>query len=322
MSVCAVVVTFNRPKVLGNCLRGLKAQTRPPDEILVVNNGSTDDTLEILARDFPDAAVLTLPENLGGGGGFEAGMRHAVAHGFDWAWLMDDDPVPEPKALEAILACAESLPGERPHVLGSVQFDPELDKYNGGFFWRGVPVPVPRETVDRMEPYEADLAPFCGFLASRVLADAIGYPRGDFFMRFTDYEYSLRAREAGLRVIMVPRSRMVHPLGERSKGGHVISRNPPWKAYYDTRNRVYMALRTRHSTREALLAMRFSAVQSVRELLLNPTYGIPNTGMRLYGLFDALRGRMGKTVDPARTRDPGNPNLQRPRPERATERTR
>lgn len=101
---------------------------------------------------------------------------------------------------------------------------------------------------------------------------------------------------------------MIHPLGERTRGGHVISRNPPWKAYYDTRNRVYMALRTRHSVSEALLAIRFGATQSARELLLNPAYGIPNTRMRAKGLVDALRGRMGKTVDPARTRDPGTSN--------------
>lgn len=306
--MCAVVVTFNRPQVLSRCLRGMEAQTRPPDRILVVNNGSTDDTLEVLAREFPKVEVLSLAENLGGGGGFEAGMRHAIAEGFDLAWLTDDDPVPEPVALETILAVEETRAENRPAVLCSVQFDPELDKYNGGFAWHGVPVPVAREIVDRMEPYETDLAPFCGFLASRTLAEAIGYPRGDFFMRFTDYEYSLRAREAGIPVVIVPRSRMIHPLGERTRGGHVISRNPPWKAYYDTRNRVYMALRTRHSVSEALLAIRFGATQSARELLLNPAYGIPNTRMRAKGLVDALRGRMGKTVDPARTRDPGTSN--------------
>lgn len=306
MSVCAVVVTFNRPGILSRCLRGMESQTRPPDRILVVNNGSTDDTPEVLARDFPAVEVLTLPENLGGGGGFEAGMRRAVDEGFDLVWLTDDDPVPEPQALETILAAQATLAPDRPAILCSVQYDPDLDKYNGGFTWKGVPVPVPRETVDRMEPYETDLAPFCGFLASRSLADAIGYPRGDFFMRFTDYEYSLRAREAGIPVVIVPKSRMIHPLGERTRSGHVISRNPPWKAYYDTRNRVYMALRTRHSVREALLAVGFGVRQSARELLLNPVYGIPNTRMRAKGLLDAVRGRMGKTVDPARTPDPGS----------------
>jgi len=124
-------------------------------------------------------------------------------------------------------------------------------------------------------------------------------------MRFTDYEYSLRARVAGIPVVIVPTSRMIHPLGERNAAGHVISRNPPWKAYYDSRNRVYTALRTRKSAREFLLALRFSAAQSARELVVNPVFGWPNTAMRARGVWDGVVGRMGKTVDPARTPVPG-----------------
>jgi GT2 family glycosyltransferase len=304
MSVCAVVVTHNRSATLRSCLAGIARQTRLPDGLIVVDNASTDDTQAVLRAEFPDAHVVRLQENMGGGGGFEAGMREAIRLGFDWAWLTDDDPVPEATALEAVMAAAEAWGTGRPAVFSSVQYDPDLDKYNAGFHWRGVPVPVARETVDRGEPYEADLAPFCGFLAGRALADAIGYPPGHFFMRFTDYEYSLRARTAGIPVVIVPRSRMIHPLGERSSRGHVISRNPPWKAYYDSRNRVYTALRTRHSAREFLLALRFSLGQSARELVVNPRFGVPNTAMRARGAFDGLVGRMGKTVDPARTRVP------------------
>jgi len=304
MPVCAVVVTHNRSATLRRCLAGVAAQTRPADGLVVVDNASTDDTPQVLAAEFPGAHVVRLPENMGGGGGFEAGMREALRLGYDWAWLTDDDPVPEPVALETIMAAADAWGTARPAVFSSVQYDPDLDKYNAGFYWRGVPVPVPREVVDRGEPYEADLAPFCGFLAGRALADAIGYPPGHFFMRFTDYEYSLRARTAGIPVVIVPRSRMVHPLGERNARGHVISRNPPWKAYYDSRNRVYTALRTRRSPREFLLALRFSAGQSARELIVNPSFGVPNTAMRVRGVWDGVVGRMGKTVDPARMRTP------------------
>lgn len=305
MSVCAVVVTYNRSATLRRCLGGIARQSRQPDGLLVVDNASTDDTPEVLRAEFPHAQVLRLPENMGGGGGFEAGMREALRLGYDWAWLTDDDPVPEEVALETIMAAADAWGTERPVIFSSVQYDRDLDKYNAGFYWRGVPVPVPRSVVDAGAPYSADLAPFCGFLAGRALAAAIGYPPGHFFMRFTDYEYSLRARTAGIPLYVVPRSRMLHPLGERSAAGFVISRNPPWKAYYDSRNRVYTALRTRRSGRELLLALRFSAAQSARELVVNPRFGVPNTAMRLRGIWDGLVGRMGKTVDPARTRGAG-----------------
>ena len=304
MSVCAVVVTYNRSATLRNCLEGILRQTRPADGILVVDNASTDDTREMLGASFPTVQVLTLSENGGGAGGFEAGMREALRLGYDWAWLTDDDPVPEDVALETIMEAAEAYGNDRAGIFSSVQYDAGIDKYNAGFYWKGVPVPVPRPVIDKGDPYEADLAPFCGFLANRALADAVGYPRGDFFSRFTDYEYSLRARMAGIPVVIVPKSRMLHPLGERNASGHVISRNPPWKAYYDSRNRVYTALRTRKSTREFLLALGFSARQSARELLVNPRFGVPNTAMRVRGVWHGLVGRMGKTVDPAKARGP------------------
>ncbi|MCL6594689.1 MAG: glycosyltransferase family 2 protein [Firmicutes bacterium] len=304
-TVCAVVVTYNRSATLRRCLTAIEAQTRLPDGLLVVDNASTDDTRDMVAREFPRARVLTLPENLGGAGGFEAGLREALALGYDWAWLTDDDPQPEPVALEAIMSVAERADPTRPAIFSSVQYDPGLDKYNAGFDWRGLPVPVARAKVDRGEPYETDLAPFCGFLAGRPLVEAVGYPRGDFFSRFTDYEYCLRARGRGIPVVIVPTSRMLHPLGERGAARRVISRNPPWKAYYDSRNRVFTALSTRRSGREFLLALRFSALQSARELVVNPRYGVPNTLMRVRGIVDGVRGRMGKTVDPARTRSPG-----------------
>ncbi|MGH6839324.1 MAG: glycosyltransferase [Methylocella sp.] len=90
--------------------RGLRRQTPPPDAILIVDNASTDGTLD---RTFPEAVTIVRnPENLGTSGAVRAGLAHALEHGFDWAWLFDADPVPEPKSLEQLLAFFERLPPE------------------------------------------------------------------------------------------------------------------------------------------------------------------------------------------------------------------
>ena len=96
--VCAVVVAFNRSAMLFSCLERLRAQSRPLDAILVVNNASTDDTAAMVRREFPGVTLLDLPENGGGAGGFHAGMKHAFEEGFEWLWLMDDDVLPAPDA--------------------------------------------------------------------------------------------------------------------------------------------------------------------------------------------------------------------------------
>jgi rhamnopyranosyl-N-acetylglucosaminyl-diphospho-decaprenol beta-1,3/1,4-galactofuranosyltransferase len=102
--VCAVVVTFNREALLRDCLRTLMAQTRPVDEIVIVNNASTDGTGAMLATEYPQLRILQQPENLGGAGGFHAGMKWAVEQKFDWVWVMDDDVRVKPDALEVMLS--------------------------------------------------------------------------------------------------------------------------------------------------------------------------------------------------------------------------
>lgn len=302
--MCAVVVTHNREETLPRCLDALLRQNRPPDGLLVVVNGCTDGTVGLLERSYPNGHRLILRENLGGGGGFEAGLREAIGKGYEWVWLMDDDPVAEPPALERLMAQAARTPEGTPAAFASVQYDAPLDKYNAGFLWRRMPVGVPRTLVDHGEPFPVDLAPFCGFLVNREAVQRVGYPRGDFFMRFTDYEYSLRLVAANVPLISVPRSRMLHYLGERNAAGHVVSKNPPWKAYYDARNRVFTAVRLRRQGLEFFFTLRYLLRQSARDIVLDPAYGVPNTWMRVRGVVDGLTGRMGKRVDPARSRAP------------------
>lgn len=129
-NVTAVVVSYNREQLLGECLDGLAVQTRPADRVIVVDNASTDHALQV-AREHPiDADVIALPRNVGGAGGFCAGMAEAVDpkavaadHGTaHYVWIMDDDTIPTPTALENLLQAAqESLDVNHalPTILGS-----------------------------------------------------------------------------------------------------------------------------------------------------------------------------------------------------------
>lgn len=111
MSVCAVVVTYNRLERLRECVAALEALTEPCD-LLVVDNASADATAEWLRQlsyQRGRVEVLTLSENTGGAGGFNAGMRRACELGYDLLWLMDDDCCPEPTSLAQLLRAAECL---------------------------------------------------------------------------------------------------------------------------------------------------------------------------------------------------------------------
>src|SRR4051812_38759238 len=117
-SVCAIVVTYNRVALLGDCLDHLRAQSRPADRVLVVDNASTDDTPQLLAaRD--DVEVLRLEENGGGAGGVPRGREHAPGGGQAGFWLLDDDTRAEGGCLRALLDGCARAP-RPPRVMASV----------------------------------------------------------------------------------------------------------------------------------------------------------------------------------------------------------
>lgn len=107
--ICAVVVTYNRLAMLKDCIEALKRQTVPCD-ILVIDNAGTDGTKEFLEAS-AELSHLRLKENTGGAGGFNAGMRKAVKRGYRYVWIMDDDTLPYPDALEKLLEADRILDG-------------------------------------------------------------------------------------------------------------------------------------------------------------------------------------------------------------------
>src|SRR3989339_336534 len=98
--IAAVVVTFNRLTLLQECIESLRNQTHTLDEIIIVNNSSTDGTLEWLNAQ-KDLTVIT-QENSGSAGGQHTGIKTAYEKGYDWIWCMDDDAEPELNALEEL----------------------------------------------------------------------------------------------------------------------------------------------------------------------------------------------------------------------------
>ena len=100
-NVIAVVVTFNRQQLLSECIAALRNQTRKVDKILVINNGSTDDTINWLNNQ-ADIEFFS-QDNVGSAGGFYTGIKMAYDSGYSWIWLMDDDGYPKADALEMLL---------------------------------------------------------------------------------------------------------------------------------------------------------------------------------------------------------------------------
>jgi GT2 family glycosyltransferase len=106
--VIAVVLTYNRKELVTACLRACLEQTDPPDQIFLLDNGSTDGTREFLRQrgilDDPRIVYFSVRQNIGPAPGFDVLTRLAYEAGCDWLWMLDDDSVPHPDALAELKA--------------------------------------------------------------------------------------------------------------------------------------------------------------------------------------------------------------------------
>jgi GT2 family glycosyltransferase len=299
--ICAVVVTFNRKELLVGCLRALQGQTRSLDAILVVDNASTDGTLELLKSEFPDVEVLSLTKNEGGAGGFYAGMKRAFERGFEWIWIMDDDGTPAPDCLERLL---EQKTEENAEVLVPIQRDSSGRNYGVGV-WNRFYVDVTDEVIARKRAARgAYLFAFVGPLISRGVVAKIGLPRREFFIWFDDYEYGLRLQtKLGARVQVVPDATFHHDIGGKTREVRLLGKtsrrneSPAWKTYYGTRNNGWTLLRTRRNLSEIGWFLVREAWLLVGDVLFEKDRG-KRVLMRLRGFCDGFLGRMGKRVEP------------------------
>jgi GT2 family glycosyltransferase len=235
--VCAVVVTFNRKDLLRKCLESLQSQTCKPDHILVVDNASSDGTLDMLKTEFPSVEVLPMPQNEGSSGGFHEGIKRAYEQDYEWIWVMDDDAFPESTTLERLKACSN-----RADILVPVQIDSMGRKYGAGL-WKFGYVPVNFDCDSEMIPI--DMFSFVGPLFTRKVVECIGFPRKDFFIWADDWEWALRAKLAGFAAYAVQSAIVFHEYGKPRilrRFGRVSIRDsqPPWKHYYGMRNTLLM----------------------------------------------------------------------------------
>ena len=311
MTVAAAITTFNRLESLKRCIEHVRAQTQPPDEIIVVNDHSTDGTDAWLATQ-PDVVAVNQPENLGCANSFHTVLRVAYERGHDYAWTMDDDVFAEPGALAAIVAAAEGLKAKGIRVGGLAPHQSNWDRdgierlplalpstlYHA-LRYRYMSPEIPIEP-GRTEPIEIASYSFCGNLFTREAMAAAGFPDPTFFYYGEDYDYAYRLMRLGFRNYLAPASVIFHA---GSGAGADVGGMPKdaWRNYYMYRNQWTMVRRYRRliGPGKALACHARILMGVTRRLWWNLRDGnLRGCRMSLYGLWHGIRGKNGKTVSP------------------------
>lgn len=290
---------MNRSATAITCLERLAAQTRCPDRVIVINNASTDDTVERLQA-FSDSHEKfpivrhDLPENLGNAGGMELGFERAFSENADAVWILDDDSWPEPAALEYLLAA------ELPHPC--VRSCKVVDLATGKLSW---PLQISKEDGWEMAEGDDPLPDFpsvrirrswLGALIPKEIHDKVGPINGRLFLRGEDEDYPRRIENHGFTVHMITGSILHHPpagklnrirfLGREMVLEHGLSGD---KLYYRLRNSWWITKRDKN-----LLQMLATCV--LHFLILLKAEGMRNSWISVWfeAFRDATCNRLGK----------------------------
>jgi rhamnopyranosyl-N-acetylglucosaminyl-diphospho-decaprenol beta-1,3/1,4-galactofuranosyltransferase len=251
-NVAAVVLTYNRLHLLKECITAIKSQTLQPDEIIVIDNGSKEDTSEWL-KSQQGINTIFLPQNIGPAAGMKRGLQAAFEKGYLWIWIMDDDGLPHAEALEKLLNAKPGSKGAR----NSIVLDKE-DKKTLVFKL------LQFKTLDdiKEEFVEGEIMPWNGTLFHRTIIERLGYPISELFLWGEENEYYYRIKKSGLFDIFSVRSSWhYHP---RTSGFFYKSKwdvKTDWRAYYFIRNKytVYLSKYRQKKTLAAFQYLVFNA---------------------------------------------------------------
>ena len=234
-AVCAVVVTRDRLDLLKKCVAALEGQSAPLERIVVVDNASSDGTADWLREHKPDVDLVALTDNVGGAGGFSAGVDLARAGGSDWLWLLDDDTIARTDALERLLDGAARAP-QPPLLMASkvVWTDGSLHPMNRpGPYWRR---PAEVATAVRAGLLPLRYTTFVSLLVSRAAVEVAGLPQAHYFIWSDDLEYTARITRHGPGYF-VPESVVEH----RTAAPYTAIEGSGERFYYHVRNTLLMA---------------------------------------------------------------------------------
>lgn len=270
--VYVIIVNWNGWKDTIVCLESLANvnTNRASLEIVVVDNGSTNESVSQIRRKFPKITLLPMEKNLGFTGGNNVGINYAVDHGANFVWLLNNDTFVDTNVLSFISAFDDPTVG----ICGSkIYFAPgrefHHDRYTkrerGKVLWyagglidwdnmyashRGV------DEIDHGQYDKREETPFvtgCSMIMRRDVMKKIGLLDDRYYLYLEDLDYCLRAKQRGFKLLYVPTSALWHVnAGSSDRPGN------PLHEYYMTRNRLllgfrYAPIRTKFAlVREAL----------------------------------------------------------------------
>lgn len=295
--VSVVILNWNSARDTVACIASLQKSTYPNAQLIVIDNGSQDDSVSQLRPLAAGGAIVLIEtgENLGFPAGCNIGALRGIADGADYVFLLNNDTEIAPNALDQLVRVAEGDPGIGVLTPKIMYFSPsDLVWYGGAEFdWRflvGRQVGYQRPNHSSYD-IAADVpwATGCAMLISRAAVDGVGLLNEDYFFGAEDLDYSLKATARGYRIRYVPTALVWHKEAAAAGG-----RDAPLYVYYQVRNILLIRRLWATAVTGRLMAAAYSwawigkrslafAVRGRWRCLVATAYGISDHLLRAYG---------------------------------------
>ncbi|MGH6842439.1 MAG: glycosyltransferase [Methylocella sp.] len=265
MRILAHIHTFNDADIIDRTIGAVRRQTHPVDGILVVDNASTDGTLE--RPSLKKAAILRHQGNVGTSGAVITGFRYAIEQDYDWIWVFDADSTPDPDALEKLLRLYDELPKTVRDVTAFLACLPRDHRdghpHHGQVFARhGIEIVTPPSEEGH---YAINIAIWSGSLYRVAAIRRIGLPNPDYVLDWGETEYAYHVMKAGYKAFMHQDAVLRHnirgaPSLKKKKFKYgpakiVFFEFPAIRCYYMCRNAFYFVLYDAVEARFRLLSV-------------------------------------------------------------------
>jgi protoporphyrinogen oxidase/GT2 family glycosyltransferase len=237
--VSVVILTYNHYEDTRECLNSVQKCNYPNVNIILVDNGSEDETPAKVREEFPKIQVIENGANIGVPAGYNIGFQEALAQASDYIFMLNNDTVIAPDIIDELLEVANADP-DAGIVMPKVLFYGSSDRvWSSGGRYRAFPPAI--LMTDRRAGNEDKLrmieyAPSCGLLIHRQAFERAGLFDPGYFFLWDDWDFSERVRAHGLKIWYAPNARMWHKVSTTTQG----SRSPLfWKTLGASITRFY-----------------------------------------------------------------------------------
>jgi hypothetical protein len=303
MFIAIILLNWNGKKDTLECLSSLQKVDYPHFQTLIVDNGSTDDSVAAIQEAYPNIPLLKTKANLGFAGGNNKGIEWALKENAEWILLLNNDTVVAPDLLKAFLS--ESAKQPKAKILGAkilrYQQRNVIDHLGG--FWNSDKAEFDSPDSGKKDHPHFNMIPVdyvCGaaLFMHRSVPETIGLLEAKFFLFWEETDFCYRARRAGFEVWTAPAAKILHKVSSSFTGGK------PHTQYFYWRSRL-LWLERNCTPKEKKRIYRRIIIPEVwkmaRHFLLKsllPSNPARKEKMRrnragCAGVIDYLRGRFG-----------------------------